>query len=48
MEMVIWHLAHFSVWGRQKYVDNVFPQLYDTLLPSALARARNMAQGGPR
>jgi hypothetical protein len=48
MEMVIWHLAHFSVWGRQKYVDNVFPQLYETLLPSALARARNMGWEGAR
>ena len=48
MEMVIWHLAHFSVWGRQKYFDNVFPQLYETLLPSAIARAKIMGWEGAR
>lgn len=48
MEMVIWHNAHWSTWGRQKYFDNIFPELYETLLPSSLERAKNMGWEGAR
>lgn len=48
MEMVIWHNAHWSTWGRQRYFDNVFPALYETLLPSSLARAKSMGWQGAR
>ncbi|KAF2994389.1 hypothetical protein E8E13_002470 [Curvularia kusanoi] len=48
MEMVIWHLAHWSTWGKQQYFDNVFPQLYEILLPSSIARAQRMGWGGAR
>ncbi|KAI0002664.1 Six-hairpin glycosidase-like protein [Xylariaceae sp. FL0662B] len=48
MEMVVWHNAHWSTWGRQKYFDNIFPELYETLLPSSLARAKSMGWEGAR
>ncbi|KAI0573018.1 hypothetical protein TUN199_10237 [Pyrenophora tritici-repentis] len=48
MEMVIWHNAHWATWGKQKYFDNVFPALYETLLPSSLARAQYMGWEGAR
>lgn len=48
MEMVVWHNAHWSTWGRQKYFDNIFPELYETLLPSSLARAKTMGWEGAR
>ncbi|KAJ9148660.1 Six-hairpin glycosidase-like protein [Pleurostoma richardsiae] len=48
MEMVVWHNAQWSVWGRQKYFDNIFPQLYERFLPSSLARAESMGWEGAR
>jgi hypothetical protein len=48
MEMVVWHNAHWSTWGRQKHFDDVFPELYETLLPSSLARAKSMGWEGAR
>ncbi|XDG03649.1 hypothetical protein ABKA04_003264 [Annulohypoxylon sp. FPYF3050] len=48
MEMVVWHNAHWSTWGRQKYFDNIFPSLYEKLLPSSLARAKAMGWEGAR
>lgn len=48
MEMVIWHNAHWATWGRQKYFDNIFPELYETMLPSSLARAKSMGWEGAR
>ncbi|CAH0000650.1 unnamed protein product [Clonostachys byssicola] len=48
MEMVVWHHAHWATWGRQKYFDNIFPALYDKLLPSSRARAEAMGWEGAR
>ncbi|KAK2049489.1 hypothetical protein LZ31DRAFT_622651 [Colletotrichum somersetense] len=48
MEMVVWHNAHWVTWGRKKYFDNIFPSLYDALLPSSLARANRMGWAGAR
>ncbi|KAK7744698.1 hypothetical protein SLS62_010117 [Diatrype stigma] len=48
MEMVVWHNAHWATWGRQKYFDNIFPELYETLLPSSLTRAKAMGWEGAR
>ncbi|KAI1780820.1 Six-hairpin glycosidase-like protein [Hypoxylon cercidicola] len=48
MEMVVWHNAHWSTWGRQKYFDNIFPELYESMLPSSLARAESMGWDGAR
>ncbi|KAB2110634.1 hypothetical protein AG0111_0g1406 [Alternaria gaisen] len=48
MEMLIWHNAHWATWGRQKYFDNIFPELYETILPSSLARAKYMGWEGAR
>lgn len=48
MEMVIWHKAHWATWGKQKYIDNIFPELYETLLPSSLTRADLMGFAGAR
>ncbi|KAF9895321.1 hypothetical protein FE257_000225 [Aspergillus nanangensis] len=48
MEMVVWHNAHWATWGRQKHFDDIFPQLYETLLPSSIARARSMGWDGAR
>ncbi|KAK1917479.1 hypothetical protein P3342_000192 [Pyrenophora teres f. teres] len=48
MEMVIWHNAHWATWGKQTYFDNIFPELYETLLPSSIARAQYMGWEGAR
>ncbi|PSN74345.1 hypothetical protein BS50DRAFT_605887 [Corynespora cassiicola Philippines] len=48
MEMLVWHNAHWATWGKQRYFDNIFPQLYETLLPSSLARAKSMGWEGAR
>ena len=48
MEMVVWHNAHWATWGRQKYFDAIFPKLYESLLPSSLARAKSMGWEGAR
>jgi hypothetical protein len=48
MEMVVWHNAHWVTWGRQEHFDNIFPELYETLLPSSLARATSMGWAGAR
>ncbi|KAF9700041.1 hypothetical protein EKO04_001646 [Ascochyta lentis] len=47
-EMAIWHLAHWSTWGRQQYFDKIFPAVYETLLPSSIARAQSMGWEGAR
>ncbi|GFF70426.1 hypothetical protein IFM60648_03170 [Aspergillus lentulus] len=48
MEMVVWHNAHWATWGRQEHFDNIFPALYESLLPSSLARAKAMGWDGAR
>jgi len=48
MEMVVWHNAHWATWGRQQYFDAIFPELYESLLPSSLARAKSMGWEGAR
>jgi hypothetical protein len=48
MEMVVWHNAHWATWGKQKYFDNIFPELYEMLLPSSVARANSMGWEGAR
>ncbi|KAL2830426.1 Six-hairpin glycosidase-like protein [Aspergillus pseudoustus] len=48
MEMVVWHNAHWATWGRQELFDKIFPDLYESLLPSSLARAREMGWEGAR
>ncbi|KAI3548807.1 hypothetical protein CSPX01_02830 [Colletotrichum filicis] len=48
MEMVIWHDAHWVTWGRKKYFDNIFPEIYEILLPSSLARAKSQGWEGAR
>jgi len=46
--MVVWHNAHWATWGRQEFLDDIFPELYETLLPSSLARAQSMGWEGAR
>ncbi|KAL4930268.1 Six-hairpin glycosidase-like protein [Aspergillus undulatus] len=48
MEMVIWHNAHWASWGRREFLDAIFPELYETLLPSSIARAEKMGWEGAR
>lgn len=48
MEVVVLHNAHWITWGRKKYFDNIFPALYETLLPSSLVRAEGMGWEGAR
>lgn len=48
MEVVVLHNAHWVTWGRKKYFDDIFPALYETLLPSSLDRAKNMGWEGAR
>lgn len=47
-EMFIWHHAHWATWGRQKFFDNIFPSVYEQLLPSSFARAASMGWEGAR
>ncbi|GAP83632.2 putative six-hairpin glycosidase-like protein [Rosellinia necatrix] len=48
MEQVIWHNAHWCTWGREEHFDNIFPELYETFLPSSIARAKGMGWEGAR
>ncbi|ORY55649.1 Six-hairpin glycosidase-like protein [Pseudomassariella vexata] len=48
MEMVVWHNAHWSTWGHQEIFDDVFPAVYEALLPTSLARAKSMGWEGAR
>ncbi|KAL1871913.1 hypothetical protein Daus18300_004547 [Diaporthe australafricana] len=48
MEVVVLHNAHWVTWGRKKYFDDIFPSLYETLLPSSLERAKSMGWEGAR
>ncbi|KAF4445644.1 hypothetical protein F53441_10644 [Fusarium austroafricanum] len=48
MEMVIWHSAHWISWGRDQHFHNIFPALYEKLLPTSLDRAKKMGWKGAR
>ncbi|KAH8158231.1 hypothetical protein CIB48_g10015 [Xylaria polymorpha] len=48
MEQVIWHNAHWCIWGREDHFDDIFPELYETFLPSSIARAKAMGWEGAR
>lgn len=48
LEMVVWHCAHWATWGRQQYFDRIFPAVYESLLPSSMARATRMGWKGAR
>ncbi|TGJ88068.1 hypothetical protein E0Z10_g682 [Xylaria hypoxylon] len=48
MEQVLWHNAHWCTWGREEHFDNIFPELYETFLPSSIARAKAMGWEGAR
>lgn len=41
LEMVVWHCAHWSTWGRQQYSENIFPAVYETLMPTTVGRRQN-------
>ncbi|KAK6222011.1 hypothetical protein LQW54_001234 [Pestalotiopsis sp. IQ-011] len=47
-EMFVWHNAHWSTWGRQQHFDDIFPAVYEALLPASLARAEGMGWAGAR
>ncbi|KAI0449297.1 Six-hairpin glycosidase-like protein [Xylaria acuta] len=48
MEQVVWHNTHWCIWGREEHFDDIFPELYETLLPSSIARAKAMGWEGAR
>ncbi|KAI0970734.1 Six-hairpin glycosidase-like protein [Xylaria arbuscula] len=48
MEEVFLHNAHWCTWGREEYFDDIFPALYETFLPSSIARAKAMGWEGAR
>lgn len=48
MEMVVWHNAHWVTWGRKQFFDKIFPAVYESLLPSSIARAKAMGWEGAR
>lgn len=48
MEMVVWHSAHWISWGRDRYFHNIFPAIYEKLLPTSLTRAKKMGWEGAR
>lgn len=47
-EMFVWHNAHWSTWGRQQHFDDIFPAVYEALLPASLARAEYLGWAGAR
>ncbi|KAI1754664.1 Six-hairpin glycosidase-like protein [Xylaria castorea] len=48
MEQVVWHNAHWCTWGREEHFDSIFPEVYETFLPSSVQRAKNMGWEGAR
>ncbi|GAW15177.1 hypothetical protein ANO14919_045860 [Xylariales sp. No.14919] len=48
MEQVLWHNAHWCTWGREEHFDDISPELYETFLPSSVARAKAMGWEGAR
>ncbi|CVL09303.1 uncharacterized protein FPRN_14446 [Fusarium proliferatum] len=48
MEMVVWHSAHWISWCRDRYFHNIFPAIYEKLLPMSLTRAEKMGWQGAR
>jgi hypothetical protein len=46
-EMVWWHLAHFALWGRSRYVENGL-DWYRRMLPAARELARERGLPGAR
>ncbi|KAI1179709.1 Six-hairpin glycosidase-like protein [Nemania sp. FL0916] len=48
MEQVYWHNVHWCTWGREQHFDDIFPALYETFLPSSIARAKSMGWEGAR
>lgn len=48
MEMVVWHNAHWVSWGREEHFHNIFPALYEKLLPTSFPRAKLMGWEGAR
>lgn len=48
LEMVVWHCGHWATWGRQQYFDRIFPAVYETLMPTSVARAKRMGWAGAR
>lgn len=48
MEMIVWHSAHWISWGRDQYLHNIFPVIYEKLQPKSLTRAKKMGWEGAR
>ena len=48
MEMLIWHLGHWSTWSREKFIQRIVPAIYERFLPTSIERARKMGWEGAR
>lgn len=48
MEMVLWHLAHWSLRGKWDLLNRSIPGIYSRFLPSSLERAQEQGYQGAR
>jgi hypothetical protein len=48
MEMVLWHLSHWAMWGKWYLFDRTLPGLYDRFLPTSKQRAQDQGYTGAR
>lgn len=48
LEMTLWHLAQFARWNHFDLLERSVPSIYERLLPSSIARARDQGYSGAR
>lgn len=48
MEMLIWHLAHWSTWSRELHIQRIVPAIYESFLATSLDRASKMGWSGAK
>lgn len=48
LEMVVWHCAQWATWGRHKYLDRIFPAVYETILPETVKLTQRKGWKGAR
>lgn len=48
MEMVLWHLSHWAMWGKWSLFSRTLPGLYDRFLPTSKQRAQDQGYTGAR
>jgi hypothetical protein len=48
LEMTLWHLAQFARWNHFDLLERSVPSIYERLLPSSIARAKDQGYNGAR